>query len=166
MPDITTCANTTCWLRAGCRRNEASGTVASEHRQSVKTNEPVLARIGGQTVHFCPEFWPVEIVPPPAAPLTEHGLVWKQEPGQIVAYCGDVPAGAIWPGEGNMFVRWQAWLGEGMFSRSGITRSDTAARNEVAKHFGYFLARAGLMPAPKPQPDDAGALDSIALGRV
>lgn len=62
MPDITMCDNATCWLRAGCRRHQDSGTKPSEPRQEVSTYAPIDALVGFQTVSFCEHFWPVTVI--------------------------------------------------------------------------------------------------------
>jgi hypothetical protein len=49
MPDITMCASDTCNVRHNCKRNTASGTVASEY-QSIFLPE--------ETGDTCDYYWP------------------------------------------------------------------------------------------------------------
>lgn len=50
MPDITMCASETCEIRRECRRNEESGTVPRDRRQSWF--------IPSEPGKECPCFWP------------------------------------------------------------------------------------------------------------
>lgn len=52
MPDITMCTSCTCPLAAQCRRNEASGTRASQYQSWAHF---------GPDGDDCNQFWPVQV---------------------------------------------------------------------------------------------------------
>ena len=56
MPDITMCPSLDCPLRKSCYRNEASGTVANEYRQSFFVEPPAVVR-DETNVPRCDYYW-------------------------------------------------------------------------------------------------------------
>lgn len=76
MPDISMCANKTCWLRAGCYRNPASGTKPESFRQAWGDFKPIAACVNHQTVHFCDHFSPTTIIVEQAGPMPMPGSSW------------------------------------------------------------------------------------------
>lgn len=75
-------------------------------------------------------------------------LTWRQEGDRIVAVCGALDVGAVFPVQ----RKWRLWINAGgypleMTERGGIDK----AKAELAKHFQALLDRAMLGPAA-PQP--------------
>lgn len=75
MPDIQMCANKTCWLRAGCHRNPASGAKPA-FRQTWGGFKPIAASVNHQMVHFCEHFSPTTIIVEQPGPPPLPGSSW------------------------------------------------------------------------------------------
>lgn len=73
---------------------------------------------------------------------------WRHEPTRIVAMCGDVAVGAVYPALGRR-CRWRAWVTKNINTTESNSASVGLAQLAVEKRFEEFLVLAQLQPTPK-----------------
>jgi len=74
-------------------------------------------------------------------------IVWQDQGHRILALCGEVDIGAVFPPGSGKGFRYRAWVGRFPFSLDGVAKSEEAAKRAVADHFSDFLAAARLQQA-------------------
>lgn len=70
-------------------------------------------------------------------------LQWVSENGRILAKCGDLPVGAIYPSTGRR-TRWRVWVTKNMNPVQQTAATDAKAKLEVELRFEEFLQLANL----------------------
>ncbi|MBN9600874.1 MAG: hypothetical protein J0G28_14535 [Afipia sp.] len=72
-------------------------------------------------------------------------IVWREETHRVVAYCGELSVGAIFPGVHRW--RWRVWHTVNANPVEGVTLNSAAARAAVEDRFECFVKAAGLIMA-------------------
>lgn len=72
-------------------------------------------------------------------------LTWVQEPGRVLAKCGDIGIGAIYPLISRR-MRWRVWVTKNMNPVEQTAANEAAAKAAVTERFEEFLKLANLQP--------------------
>lgn len=72
-------------------------------------------------------------------------IVWKNEGHRLVAMCGEVAIGAVFPAIGRR-IRWRAWVTKNVNPVESTNRTIMGAKDEVEHRFHEFLQLAQLTP--------------------